>query len=181
MPFEWGLNMLIAEWTALLSVPVLLGLAVVIGLAVGCAATWFVMRKTLTRQARRLADYQDDISRLQHRLSANGDSYRVHRSELRLLLHGKQQAPTAVFYMNVSQWCLLDQNFMRIDKEINRDDTSGPACLFLLFDLPTSAESLQIASDAGLPHYEVKEFNDRFAIIVFPEPIPAGTLEIRIG
>jgi len=32
-----------------------------------------------------------------------------------------------------------------------------------------------------LPVYEVKEFNQRYAIIQFSDNVPAGTLEIEVG
>ncbi len=32
-----------------------------------------------------------------------------------------------------------------------------------------------------LPIYEVKEFNQRYAIIVFSDNVPAGTLEVTVS
>jgi hypothetical protein len=181
MPIEWGIDMLNVEWRTSMAAPLLLGVSIVAGLSVGWVAAWFSFRKTLTRQRQRLEDYWDQIARLQDQLSANVESYRLDRSELRLLIRGEEQTPRSIFYMNISKWCLFDQNFTRIDKEISRNHDGGPVCLFLLFDQPTRGEVLDVTSDSVLPHYEVKEFNDRFAIVAFAEPIPAGTLEITAG
>jgi hypothetical protein len=40
------------------------------------------------------------------------------------------------------------------------------------------AASACFARDIRLPAYEVKDFNNRFAIIVFAGEVPMGTLEI---
>jgi len=181
MLIEWGIDKLSAEWRTLTAAPVLLGASMVAGLFVGWLAARFSFRKALTRQSQRLEHYREQISRLQDRLFANVDSYRFNRSELRLLIQREEQTPSSIFYMNISKWCLFDQNFTRIDKEISRNHGGGPVCLFLLFDQPTRGEVLDVTSDAVLPRYEVKEFNDRFAIVAFAEPLPAGTLEITTG
>ena len=34
--------------------------------------------------------------------------------------------------------------------------------------------------DMQLPVYEVKEFNQRYAIITFQDNVPAGTLELEV-
>jgi len=181
MDIEWAIDLLNAEWRILMAAPIVLGAVVVVGLIFGWGVAWFSFHKALARQRRRLDDYRDEILKLQSRLSAGVDSYRIDRSELRLLIHGDQQTPTLIFYMNISKWFLLGQNFIRIDKETNTNHAEGSVCLFILFDQPTRVEKLNVTSDSVLPRYDVKEFNDRFAIIAFAGPIPAGTLEITTG
>jgi hypothetical protein len=181
MDIEWAIDLLNAEWGILMAAPIVLGAVVVVGLIFGWGVAWFSFRKALARQRWRLDDYRDQILKLQGRLSAGVDSYRIDRSELRLLIHGEQQTPTPIFYMNISKWFLLAQNFLRIDKETNTNHAEGPVCLFVLFDQPTRVEKLNVTSDSVLPRHDVKEFNDRFAIIAFAGPIPAGTLEITTG
>jgi hypothetical protein len=181
MDIQSAIEMLNAEWRTFLAAPLLLGVVVAVGLFFGWAAAWFCFRKTLTRHKHRLEEYREEIAKLQGRLTTGEHSYRVDRSELRLVIDNDKQAPTTVFYMNVSKWCLLGQNFSRIDKEPDRDRDHGPVCLFILFDQPTKDELLNVTSDSPLPRYDIKEFNDRFAIIAFAGPIPAGTLEIISG
>jgi len=181
MDIQLAIEMLNAEWRILTAAPILLGVVAGVVLFFGWAAAWFCFRNALTRRKRRLEEYRQEISKLQGRLTAGQHIYRVDRSELRLVIDNEKQAPTTVFYMNVSKWCLLGQNFTRIDKEPDRDHDHGPVCLFILFDQPTKDEVLNVMSDSVLPRYDIKEFNDRFAIIAFAGPIPVGTLEIIVG
>jgi len=181
MDIQSAIEMLNAEWGILTAAPILLGAVVGVGLFFCWMAAWFCFRNILTRQKLRLEEYRHEIAKLQDRLTTGEHSYRVDRSELRLVIDNEKQAPTTVFYMNVSKWCLLDQNFTRIDKKPNRDHDRGPVCLFILFDQPTKDEVLNVTSDSISPRYDIKEFNDRFAIIAFAGPIPVGTLEIIVG
>src|SRR5262249_11109043 len=181
MDIQSAIEMLNAEWKILMAAPILLGVGVGVVLFFGWAAAWFCFRNALTRRKLRLEEYRQEISKLQGRLTAGEHSYRVDRSELRLVIDNEKKAPTSVFYMNVSKWCLLGQNFIRIDKEPDGDHDHGPVCLFILFDQPTKDEVLNVTSDSVLPRYDIKEFNDRFAIIAFAGPIPIGTLEIIAG
>jgi hypothetical protein len=181
MDIQSAIDMLSAEWRILMAAPILLGVVVGVGLFFGWAAAWFGLHQTLTRHKHHLDVYREEISKLRGRLTAGEHSYRVDRSELRLVIDNEKQAPTTVFYMNISKWCLLGQNFTRIDKEAYSDHDLGPVCLFILFDQPTKDELLNVTSDSRLPRYDIKEFNDRFAIIAFAGPIPTGTLEIIAG
>ena len=53
--------------------------------------------------------------------------------------------------------------------------------LFINFDRPVNVGTLSVNSpDMALPMHEVKEFNNRFAIIVFNAALPSGTLNISI-
>jgi hypothetical protein len=180
MDIQSAMEMLNAEWRILIAAPILLGVVVGVVLFFGWAAAWFCFRHTLTRYKRRLEEYRQEIAKLQGRLTTGEHSYRVDRSELRLVIDNEKQAPATVFYMNVSKWCLLGQNFIRIDGEPDNDQDHGPVCLFILFDQPTKDGVLNVASDSVLPRYDIKEFNDRFAIIAFAGPIPVGTLEITV-
>lgn len=54
------------------------------------------------------------------------------------------------------------------------------ATLFVTFENDLVIHTLTVRSpDMQLPVYEVKEFNQRYAIIVFSDNVPAGTLEIH--
>jgi hypothetical protein len=52
--------------------------------------------------------------------------------------------------------------------------------LFVTFDNPVRVGTLEVSADFKLPTYEVKEFNNRFAIIVFGDELPTGTLNIAV-
>jgi len=54
--------------------------------------------------------------------------------------------------------------------------------LFISFETDTIVSTFKVRSpDIQLPTYEVKEFNQRFAIVVFSNNVPAGTLEIIVS
>ena len=53
--------------------------------------------------------------------------------------------------------------------------------LYINFDKPVNVGTLEVESDGfRLPPYDTKEFTNRFAIIVFGEDLPAGTIIIRV-
>lgn len=65
------------------------------------------------------------------------------------------------------------QDGMRVEKSL--------PTLFMTFDPEVRISTLSVRSpDMKLPRHEVKEFNQKFAIIVFSEKLPEGTLEIRV-
>jgi len=53
--------------------------------------------------------------------------------------------------------------------------------LFLSFDRPVKVGTLEVSAHGfTLPSYEVKEFTNRYAIIVFSNELPAGSLQIKV-
>ena len=53
--------------------------------------------------------------------------------------------------------------------------------LFLTFDTPVKIGTLEVSSpDIRLPPHEVKDFNDRSAIVFFNNDLAEGTLVIRV-
>jgi hypothetical protein len=178
MDMEWGIDVLSAQWRIAMTAPAIFGAAIVLGLFFGWGAAWLILHGRLAIQKVRLDDYRDEISKFQRRLTAAAAGDLVDRSELRLLIHGDEREPTLMFYMNISRWYFLRQVLVGIDKETGERAKHVAISLFVSFDQPTKVKILEVKSDAILPRYEVKAFNDRFAIIVFSAPIPAGTLEI---
>jgi hypothetical protein len=52
--------------------------------------------------------------------------------------------------------------------------------LFISFDQPVSVGTMTVRADKLLVHYEVKEFNNRFAIIAFQKAVPECNLTIEV-
>jgi hypothetical protein len=52
--------------------------------------------------------------------------------------------------------------------------------LFISFDPPVKVGTLRVKADKPLAHFEVKEFNNRFAIIAFQEAVPECNLDIEV-
>jgi hypothetical protein len=53
--------------------------------------------------------------------------------------------------------------------------------LFISFDQPVGVGTMTVRSDKPLSHYEVKEFNNRFAIVVFGEALPECNIDIEVN
>ena len=68
-----------------------------------------------------------------------------------------------------------------INKKTDKVSESAISNLFLLFDKPVKISALEVSSpDFQMPQFEVKQFDSRFAIVVFSDRLPAGTLVIRV-
>jgi hypothetical protein len=106
----------------------------------------------------------------------------VDRAELVLHSYGDDRTPTRVSDNNIWRWYILRVAAVFIEAETGRTERrSLPTSLYVTFDQPVRVGTLTIsADDFKLPLHEVKEFNNRFAIIVFDGELPTGTLRIRV-
>jgi hypothetical protein len=70
---------------------------------------------------------------------------------------------------------------ININPKNGQRDTVEIVNLFVSFDPYVNVGTLQVSSpDMALPQFEVKEFNNRFAVIAFSGHIPAGTLNLTV-
>jgi hypothetical protein len=94
-------------------------------------------------------------------------------AEIRLRYHGNTHTPDELLRQNTWRW----YNLIHMDYSNNLEVLAN--CLFLSFDKPVAIGTLKITSpDMKLPLYEVKEYNNRFAIIFFSGQLPSGTLVV---
>ena len=93
-------------------------------------------------------------------------------AEIKFHLYGDARTPEMLFNQNIWRWYNL--NVLNLEsKEVLFNS------LFISFDKPILTGTLKITSpDMKLPIYEVKEYNNRFAIIVFNGQLPSGTLVV---
>lgn len=92
-------------------------------------------------------------------------------ANLLLEIHGDVLHPKVIKSENIFKWNYL----------IN-PPTDKSATLFISFKTEVPITTLEISSpDIELPKYEVKEYNQKYAIICFSEALPTGTLEIKVG
>ena len=100
---------------------------------------------------------------------------------LRLHVWGDHRSPDRIEAENIFRWYYL-QNITIVINEKGaevRQNTSN--ILFLTFDKDVSVSTFKVQSpDIQLPVYEVKDFNQRYAIIVFSGAVNAGTLEVKV-
>jgi hypothetical protein len=83
---------------------------------------------------------------------------------------------------NVWRWYYLRTIVVAVEKETGKEERQDVVTtLFVNFDNPVSVGTVEVSSpDMRLPLYEVKEFNNRFAIIMFDGSLPQGTLQIDV-
>jgi hypothetical protein len=100
---------------------------------------------------------------------------------LRLHVFGDHRTPDRLACENIFRWYYLQM-------AVHGVSTSGVArigsftTLFISFENDVLISTIRVRSpDMQLPVYEVKEFNQRYAIIVFSDNIPAGTLEVSVS
>lgn len=105
----------------------------------------------------------------------------VQTALLRLHIFGDHRTPERLAFENIFRWFYLQTT-------INSFGPSGVtpigilATLFISFENDVVISTIKVRSpDMQLPVYEVKEFNQRYAIIVFSDNVPAGTLEVIVS
>jgi hypothetical protein len=95
--------------------------------------------------------------------------------------YGDNRTPQCISSNNIWRWYYLRNRISVINTSDGSMSVSMVSILFITFERPVKISTLHVSSpDVTLPNYEVKEFNNRFAIIVFSDEIPAGTLDIYI-
>lgn len=100
---------------------------------------------------------------------------------LRLHVFGDHRAPDRLAFENIFRWFYLQTAIDGVGvSSITRIGTL--ATLFVSFENDIVVSTINVRSpDMQLPVYEVKEFNPRYAIIVFAGNVPAGTLEVTVS
>ena len=175
------LEHLLKEWQVILQAPFafligFIGLAVIIFFAV----EWLHKERVATKDERiKLLSERLDESRMSLQATAKAAMQSLaNTSYITLHTYGDDRHPIRLAYENVWRWYTL--------RAIGTDkDTEGTnplaTILFISFEIPVSVGTLEISSpDMQLPLHETKEFNNRFAIIVFNGSIPQGTLRIEV-
>ena len=99
---------------------------------------------------------------------------------LRLHSYGDHRAPDHLAGENLFRWYLL-KNEVNIMDSTGQQNVVTTSILFLTFEPDVIPSTLYVRSpDMALPRYEVKDFNQRFAIVVFSGVVPVGTLELTV-
>jgi hypothetical protein len=101
-------------------------------------------------------------------------------ASLRMHIFGDHRAPNRLSFDNIFRWYYLQSAVINVAPQGNqRLATFGT--LFVTFEDDVTVGTLTVRSpDMQLPLYEVKEFNQRYAIITFLDNVPAGTLEVEV-
>ncbi|MFO9403474.1 hypothetical protein SDB56_10060 [Legionella pneumophila serogroup 1] len=102
------------------------------------------------------------------------------RAELTFHFYGDTRNPKLLSSENLWRWYLLRNCFVTVDNQgITHKITISN--LYITFDTPVKIGTVEVNSpDSKLPAYEVKEYNNRFVIIVFQDELTSGTLNITV-
>ena len=104
---------------------------------------------------------------------------REHAS-LRLHIFGDHRTPNCLSHENVFRWWYLQTAVEGVGPQ-GKQRLASFATLLVTFEDDVVIATLTVRSpDMQLPVYEVKEFNQRYAVITFSDNVPAGTLEIEV-
>ena len=107
---------------------------------------------------------------------------RADSAELQLHIYPDQRTPTRLSYSNIWRWYYMKLVLIGIDKSTGlKQQQNVTSTLFLTFDTPVRVGTLEVSSpDIRLPMHEVKDFNDRSAIVFFNDDLAEGTLVIKV-
>ena len=100
---------------------------------------------------------------------------------LKLHIYGDHRTPQRLTAENIFRWFYLQTAIDGVSpKGARRIGTL--ATLLVTFEEDVVIHTLSVRSpDMQLPVYEVKDSNQRYAIIVFSDNVPAGTLETSVS
>ena len=102
-------------------------------------------------------------------------------ASLRLHMFGDHRAPNRLGQENIFRWYYLQMAVEGVAPQGPQRKATF-ATLFVTFEEDVVIHTINVRSpDMQLPRYEVKEFNQRYAIIVFSDNVPAGTLEVTVS
>jgi hypothetical protein len=119
-----------------------------------------------------IADRRNDVSMRQP----------VDKASLRLHIYDDNRTPDRIAAENIFRWFYLKNIIIMQEPKAEQRSEAISATLFVTFEPEVKISTIQVRSpDMKLPLYEVKEFNQRFAIIVFNGAIGPGTLEISVN
>jgi hypothetical protein len=105
----------------------------------------------------------------------------VDRAVLRLRIFGDSRLPERVYYENIFRWYYLPGVIQMKDEHGNTVGSVAIVTLFVSFEPEVKISTLKVrALEGELPTHEVKDFNQRFAIIAFLGSAPVGTLEVAV-
>jgi hypothetical protein len=179
------LEHLLKEWKVILQAPFAFGLCVVVAaIIIFFALEWLHRERVATKEERiKLLSERLDESRLSLQTATQAAAKSLaETSLLKLHFYGDERTPTRLTDENVWRWFFLRTIAVSLDKDTwQAFQQNFMATLFISFDIPVSVGTLEVGSpDMQLPMYEVKEFNNRFAIITFRGGLPQGTLQIEV-
>ena len=105
----------------------------------------------------------------------------VDRAVLRMHVFADSRHAERLGAENIFRWYYLRNEVVGVSQSGEKLAATSFPTLFVSFEPEVRISTLKVQSpNISLPRYEVKEFNQRFAIIAFSGPLSEGTLEISV-
>jgi hypothetical protein len=169
-------NYIFGEWHVISQAPVSFAMAVLATAVV----IWFALSWAYGNIVSHQASEIKLLERLKGEASARPTGQLADSAELRLHIYGDTRTPSLVAERDIWRWYYLRITMVALEQPTGKRSEFPVPLLFVTFDNPVRVGTLEVSADFKLPTYEVKEFNNRFAIIVFGDDLPTGTLNIAV-
>ncbi len=105
----------------------------------------------------------------------------IDRALHRLRVYADTRLPEAVHYENIFRWYYCPRILSLHSHDGEPLVSMGITTLFVSFEPGVKISTLKVRSLEGkLPSHEIKDFNQRFAIIAFTGEAPEGILEVFV-
>lgn len=104
----------------------------------------------------------------------------VDRAHLKLHIYADTRLPDRLHAANIWRWYYMHEVLVMMNPDGSKNRELLTSKLFISFDQPVSVGTMTVRADKPLPNYEVKEFNNRFAIIAFLEAVPECSMDIEV-
>jgi hypothetical protein len=121
----------------------------------------------------------DAIATLKKVDEAPKSSALAERARLTLHFYGDARTPYEMKAANIWRWYYL-QELWEFTDQGGSGMQPGNGTLFICFDQPVRIGMLRVLADKPLPPHEVKDFDNRFAIIAFLSAPPECDLDIEV-
>ena len=100
---------------------------------------------------------------------------------LRLHMYSDQRLPDALKTEHIFRYYVLRQGAVAVGADGSQTQVFTTTTIFVSFEPDVLITTLKVRSpDMALPQFEVKEFNQRFAIVVFAGHLADGTVELAV-
>src|SRR5947209_19720466 len=165
------------HWTVVMTVPAAFVAALFLGCIFGWFAAWVILKQ-------RLDHYKERVDHFKDILAARGPNELPgglkERANLRLHVYGDTRLPDRLSADNIWRWFYMHEVLVMLNQDGTKKSEILTSKLFISFDQDLSVGTLTIRSDKPLAQCEVKEFNNRFAIIQFGEAPIESNIEIDV-
>jgi len=110
----------------------------------------------------------------------NHKTVMVDNASCRLHIYPDYRVPDCLELKNIFRWFFLSYYLKGVNPKGKKTEIGFPT-LYISFDPEVKVTNLKVSSpDMKLPPHEVKDFNQKYAIIAFFEKLNEGTLEIKV-